>query len=187
MELYGFYVGYADFPNKSALTLYYTGCNLGCPYCYNKDVVVGRPQYTVDDAIKHMENLETFMRDERLGIVFSGGEPTLAYGFERDVDRFYGQRLLSLHTNGLIPVEDKFDSVILSLKTTGDGITYVPQYIKGIIDHMENGFSSAKHKELRVVDSGFNKSERLASLTVLEPVAEKNGWTINIVKPYERA
>ncbi|WP_456470364.1 4Fe-4S cluster-binding domain-containing protein, partial [Caminibacter sp.] len=33
-----------DFPGRLCAILWFSGCNMRCPYCYNKDVVFGQKQ-----------------------------------------------------------------------------------------------------------------------------------------------
>ena len=63
---------FLDYPKKAACILWYTGCNLRCPYCYNPELVLGCSDGGVDEM--------AFLR-ERAGfldaVVLSGGEATL--------------------------------------------------------------------------------------------------------------
>lgn len=62
---------FLDYPKKAACILWYTGCNLRCPYCYNPELVLG-------NSGGHDEM--AFLR-ERIGfldaVVLSGGEASL--------------------------------------------------------------------------------------------------------------
>lgn len=62
-----------DFPNKMACIVWFAGCNMRCPYCYNVDIVKG-------NGTKSVEEVSLFLKKRagKLdGVVFSGGECTL--------------------------------------------------------------------------------------------------------------
>lgn len=63
---------FLDYPKKAACILWYTGCNLRCPYCYNPELVLGCSDGGVDEM--------AFLRERRGfldAVVLSGGEATL--------------------------------------------------------------------------------------------------------------
>lgn len=62
---------YLDYPKKAACILWYTGCNLRCPYCYNPELVLR--QYGGRDEISFLEERRGFLD----AVVLSGGECTL--------------------------------------------------------------------------------------------------------------
>ncbi len=68
---------YLDYPKKAACILWYTGCNLRCPYCYNPELVLA-------GKVKGPEVDEMAFLRERAGfldaVVLSGGESTLVQG-----------------------------------------------------------------------------------------------------------
>ena len=63
---------FLDYPKKAACILWYKGCNLRCPYCYNPDLALSHSRGEVDEM--------AFLR-ERVNfldaVVLSGGESTL--------------------------------------------------------------------------------------------------------------
>lgn len=63
---------FLDYPKKAACILWYRGCNLRCPYCYNPDLALSKNRGEVDEM--------AFLK-ERAGfldaVVLSGGESTL--------------------------------------------------------------------------------------------------------------
>lgn len=66
---------FLDYPKKAACILWYTGCNLRCPYCYNPELVLADGQTGVDEM--------AFLRERRGFLdaaVLSGGEITLVEG-----------------------------------------------------------------------------------------------------------
>lgn len=64
-----------DWPGRLVTVLFFQGCPLRCPYCYNGDVVLGRTGEDWDYA-QAMEHLRTPLLLRLLdGIVLSGGDP----------------------------------------------------------------------------------------------------------------
>ena len=63
-----------DFPNKIAGILFYTNCNLHCPYCYNVELVKNIcTKLNSNDVLNFIKK-----RKNKLdGFVFSGGECTI--------------------------------------------------------------------------------------------------------------
>lgn len=61
-----------DYPGRAACILWYPGCNLRCPYCYNTEFINadGHPEV---DAISFLEERKDFLD----AVVLSGGEITL--------------------------------------------------------------------------------------------------------------
>lgn len=89
-----------DFPNKLAAILFYVGCNLRCPYCYNPSVVKNEMGTMDADEIVRFLQQRTGVLD---GVVFSGGECTIWGGkLQSDIEyvRSLGYKI-KLDTNGL--------------------------------------------------------------------------------------
>lgn len=92
-----------DYPGKIAGTLFFPGCNLLCPWCHNRNLVLGEAfegAVQLEDALKHLEKRRTVLG----GAVLSGGEPAL-YGDLPDlIRRVKGLGLsVKLDTNGMEP------------------------------------------------------------------------------------
>lgn len=65
-----------DYPGNVAATLFLKGCNLRCPYCYNKALVLGGEDETLqtaDEVISLLQKRSGLLQ----GFVISGGEPLL--------------------------------------------------------------------------------------------------------------
>jgi len=62
-----------DFPNKLCAILWFSGCNMRCPYCYNEDVVFGQKQIEEKDVIKFLKTRIGLLD----GVSITGGEATL--------------------------------------------------------------------------------------------------------------
>lgn len=65
-----------DFPGKTACILWFTGCNMRCPYCYNPEIVLGRGHKTMVQALDFLTARKGLLE----AVVFSGGECTLHRG-----------------------------------------------------------------------------------------------------------
>lgn len=87
-----------DYPYKVACIFWYAGCNLRCPYCYNPDVVLGKP-----GSLDEMGFL--MQRHKYLdGVVLSGGECTLNPEIEELCRAIKSLNLLvKIDTNGSKP------------------------------------------------------------------------------------
>ncbi len=64
---------YLDYPKKAACILWYTGCNLRCPYCYNPDLVLAGKGASQKDEMAFLRERAGFLD----AVVLSGGEATL--------------------------------------------------------------------------------------------------------------
>ena len=90
---------FLDYPRKAACILWYKGCNLRCPYCYNPDLALSKNQGVVDEL--------AFLK-ERVGfldaVVLSGGESTLVPGIADTCRRIKKLGyLIKVDTNGSNP------------------------------------------------------------------------------------
>ena len=109
-----------DYPEHVAGVVFYSGCNLRCPYCHNPELVFGEPPR--DNLDK--KGLEDFLRKRASvldGMVITGGEPTLQPSLQDLIDmiKFYDLDV-KLDTNGLLP------DVLKSLK----GLDFVAMDVK---------------------------------------------------------
>lgn len=65
-----------DYPGYVCATIFLSGCNFRCPYCHNRDLVIGSSRLS---RIPPVEVL-TFLQKRRTvldGVCITGGEPTL--------------------------------------------------------------------------------------------------------------
>jgi pyruvate formate lyase activating enzyme len=116
---------FIDFPGTVSAVLFFSGCNLRCPYCHNPGIV-----HAQAEDIMHSEDLWNFL-EKRSGIldgvVLSGGEPTLhrcCAAVASDI-RGLGYSI-KLDTNGLLPEKIKEiapDFLALDIKTTPGNYT----------------------------------------------------------------
>lgn len=123
-----------DFPNQLSAILFYNGCNLRCPYCYNPSLV--NNEIGVMDSEKIISFLKN--RQGKLdGIVFSGGECTV-WGSKLQSDIEYVRSLgykVKLDTNGLksgfvieMINQGLIDYVALDIKCPANGVSHSKFY-----------------------------------------------------------
>jgi len=108
-----------DFPGSVATVLFFSFCNLRCPYCHNPTLLDTQELQSIDE-----NEVWSFLEKRRNlidGVVLSGGEPTLHPNLPEAASEMksMGYRI-KLDTNGLIP--DMIDSIApdylaLDLKT----------------------------------------------------------------------
>ncbi|MCR5252406.1 MAG: radical SAM protein [Treponema sp.] len=105
-----------DFPGHLAGSFFLKGCNLRCPYCYNRDLVLGfnddksngesseshSSQNTIEELFNHLEKRQGILT----GLTISGGEPLLnpytPIIIKKAKELGY---LIKLDTNGTLPDE----------------------------------------------------------------------------------
>ncbi len=89
-----------DFPGKLSAILWFSGCNMRCPYCYNPDIVFGEKKLEEDEVLNFLKRRVGFLE----GVVFTGGEATLypnLYNFAKKIKEMGYE--IKLDTNGLKP------------------------------------------------------------------------------------
>lgn len=67
-----------DYPGKVAATIFLSGCNFRCPFCYNPDLVL--PQKIKKNKSLKLKEVFSFLEERKGfldGVVICGGEPTL--------------------------------------------------------------------------------------------------------------
>jgi pyruvate formate lyase activating enzyme len=93
---------FIDFPGTVSTVLFFSGCNLACPYCHNPDIV-----RATTPALVPPGEIAAFLEKRKgliEGVVLSGGEPTLHACLAQAVPEIkeLGYRA-KLDTNGLLP------------------------------------------------------------------------------------
>lgn len=117
-----------DFPGIVAGSFFLKGCNLRCPYCYNKGLIDNSDSddslNSINDLFFHLEKRKAILH----GIVISGGEPLLNpyTPFIIKKAKSLGYKI-KLDTNGTLPYELeaflqnpelKPDYIAMDIKTT---------------------------------------------------------------------
>jgi pyruvate formate lyase activating enzyme len=107
-----------DFPGIVSAILFYSGCNLRCPYCHNPDIATGK----ISDF--NPEEIDVFLQKRKGiidGIVITGGEPTIHKNLPALTKYIHDSGYaVKLDTNGLKPEilkECVFDYLALDIKT----------------------------------------------------------------------
>ena len=95
-----------DFPKKVSSALFLYGCNLRCPYCYNKDLVTGSFEdfeaVSFNDVIAHLQKRKNVIS----GFVISGGEPCISPYLKPLIAQAHELGYaVKLDTNGTLPDE----------------------------------------------------------------------------------
>lgn len=89
-----------DFPDRIACIIWFSGCNMRCPYCHNPQIVKGKGKGSVEEVLAFLEKRKGLLD----GVVLSGGEasyyPGLPDFIRRVKDMGYA---IKLDTNGLRP------------------------------------------------------------------------------------
>jgi pyruvate formate lyase activating enzyme len=94
-----------DFPGNVAAALFFRGCNLRCPWCQNRQLVVsdgadGAGLLSLEEALRVIEKRRAVLD----GVALSGGEPTLYAGLAALIARIKALGLaIKLDTNGMAP------------------------------------------------------------------------------------
>jgi pyruvate formate lyase activating enzyme len=91
-----------DYPGKVAAAIFFCGCNLRCPWCYNWELVTTPPEDLIglDEAMALLEKRKHLLG----GVVLSGGEPTLIKELPEIISGIKSLGLsVKLDTNGMLP------------------------------------------------------------------------------------
>jgi pyruvate formate lyase activating enzyme len=112
-----------DYPGRVAAVFFFSGCGLRCPWCHNRELVLGGGAAGfLEEGIAHVEKRRSLLG----GLVLSGGEPTMYGGLPELIGRVRGLGLkVKLDTNGMNPLmlerifsneETRPDYIALDLK-----------------------------------------------------------------------
>jgi len=89
-----------DYPDNVACVVWFSNCNMRCPYCHNPEIVKGKGNYSVEHVMEFLER-----RKGKLdGVVLSGGEVTLykdIVNFIREIKKLGFK--VKIDTNGTRP------------------------------------------------------------------------------------
>jgi pyruvate formate lyase activating enzyme len=110
-----------DFPDTISAIIWTVGCNFYCPFCYNKDLVLGRVKYIPEkEVFVFLEKRKGMLE----GLVISGGEPLMQndiVDFAEKVKKL--SYLIKIDTNGMYPeklkelIDKKFvDYIAMDIK-----------------------------------------------------------------------
>jgi pyruvate formate lyase activating enzyme len=110
-----------DFPGKVAAALFFRGCNLRCPWCQNRQLVLpdapDEELLSLEEALCHIEKRRAILG----GVALSGGEPTLYASLATLIARIKALGLaVKLDTNGMAP--HALEELLRDRETTPDYI-----------------------------------------------------------------
>ena len=115
-----------DYPGKVAATVFTTGCNFRCPYCYSSEIVI--PEKIKNQPIIPEKEFFAFLDGRKgllEGVVICGGEPTIHQDISDFIKKIKEKSfLVKLDTNGSNPK-------VLDNLIRGNLIDYVAMDIKG--------------------------------------------------------
>lgn len=143
-----------DFPGRVAATLFLTGCNLRCPYCYNGDLVLHNAPagqlVSLEQTLAHLKKRQAVLT----GFVISGGEPllfpylatliteakSLGYKIKLDTNGTLPDRLRTImETPATVP-----DFIAMDIKTAPDRYALVKPQDGGMPDIAQRLAASAR-------------------------------------------
>jgi pyruvate formate lyase activating enzyme len=178
-----------DYPGLISAGIFFPGCNLRCPWCHNRELVLGNADYSQEDGINANADYITLeaalghLKKRRKvlgGTVLSGGEPTLFPGLGELIEQIKTLGLkVKLDTNGLLPdaLETLFNAektrpvyIAMDLKTSPERYSeLVPENVSGTADPGE----AIKHSSALIRASGISHEFRSLALpfgsTALSP------------------
>lgn len=95
---------FIDFPGTVSTVLFFSGCNLRCPYCHNPQLVNGGSDREEGIDATVVQGYCVARKGKLTGVVLSGGEPTLHAESAAIAGWFRGLGYrIKLDTNGLLP------------------------------------------------------------------------------------
>ena len=182
-----------DFPPNLSAAVFFRGCNLRCPYCYNTELVLNQDSgefVTAKEIISHLEK----RRNVLTGLALSGGEALLNPQAEAVVRaaKSLGYKI-KLDTNGTCPAQlERFlkdqslspDYVAMDIKTSRKKLWMLMGIPKETEEESEekekNQENEARKEKLNsLLDKNIRKS--IALLTELPP--QKREWRTVLVPP----
>lgn len=90
-----------DYPDHLACIVWFSGCNMRCDYCYNKDIVFSKSgKYSYNDVLEFLKSRQNLLD----GVVLSGGEATSheLVAFSKEIKKLGFK--IKLDTNGTSPL-----------------------------------------------------------------------------------
>jgi len=126
-----------DYPDELACIIWFAGCNMRCPYCYNPHIVHGEGAISIEDCLHFLKKRQGLLD----GVVLSGGEctnyPRLIEFCEQVKALGY---LIKIDTNGSRPDQLKL------------------LFEKNLVDYMAIDFKGTKNKyqEISNLTNGYD-------------------------------
>ncbi len=135
-----------DFPGRLAAIIWFSGCNMRCPYCYNKDVVFGQKQIEEDEVLDFLKKRVGLLD----GVSFTGGEATLY--------------------KSLIPFSEKIKKMGFDIKLDTNGINFdvIKKMIEQkLVDYIALDFKAPPEKFEKITkNKHFDKYEKTLNFLI---------------------
>jgi len=135
-----------DFPGRLAAIIWFSGCNMRCPYCYNKDVVFGQKQIEEDEVLDFLKKRVGLLD----GVSFTGGEATLY--------------------KNLIPFSRKIKDLGFDIKLDTNGINFdvIKKLVdKKLVDYIALDFKAPPEKFEKITkNKHFDKYEKTLNFLI---------------------
>jgi pyruvate formate lyase activating enzyme len=93
---------FVDYPGRISSAFFFYGCNLRCPWCHNRQLIIGgdEKKISIEAALSHLHKRKQVLG----GVVLSGGEPCLCNELPDIISKIKKIGLpVKLDTNGLFP------------------------------------------------------------------------------------
>jgi pyruvate formate lyase activating enzyme len=141
-----------DFPNKLAATVFLSGCNFRCPWCYSSELVL--PENIKKQPKISEKSLFDFLdlrKGSLEGVVICGGEPTI----NKDLPSFL-KKIKKL-------------GYAIKLDTNGSNSAVLANVIKrGLVDYVAMDIKGPKEKYSEIVGKKINIKEIDKSVAFLK-------------------
>ncbi|MFH1401405.1 MAG: anaerobic ribonucleoside-triphosphate reductase activating protein [Parcubacteria group bacterium] len=166
-----------DYPGKLAATVFLTGCNFRCPWCYSSEIVLPekikfQPEFTEKEVFDFLKSRKNLIE----GVVICGGEPTISKNLPSLIKKIKNEGFfVKLDTNGTNPkmlkelIDKKLvDYVAMDLKASKEKYNNVSgtkvdvKKIQESIDILKEG--KVDYEFRTTVIPGFHKKEDLLSM-----------------------
>ncbi len=159
MNFYGFQkTTLIDYPEEVAATLFTFGCNMRCPYCHNKELVLEKYKEKPEnwDEIK---SVLVKRKNVLTGVCITGGEPTLHSDLINKTNFIKSLGLkVKIDTNGTNPnILKKInpDYIAMDIKTSIDNYNKI-----GLLGNFEKEISNIKESINYIINSGIKHEFR---------------------------
>lgn len=137
-----------DYPNQTSCIIWYAGCNMRCPYCYNSEIVFGIGNVTFTECEQFLKKRKGLLD----AVVFSGGECLIHKSIIEQIKEVKKMGfLVKIDTNGSSPTilealldERTIDYVALDFKSTRE------KFAKVTLSNLYNKFE----KSLKLLVNG---------------------------------
>lgn len=97
-----------DYPGKTACTVFTAGCNLRCPFCHNRDLVMPQKDalvYTEEEILSYISKRKGLID----GVCITGGEPMLMKDLPEFCKKLKNLGVsVKIDTNGFFPYQLKY-------------------------------------------------------------------------------